>query len=283
MLRNYLAAALRNVARNRLYAAINIVGLAVGFAAAMLALLFVRDELGFDRLDSGQRAHLPRVGDRGAAGSRQAHLRPRAGADGGVARDRLSRNRGGNTPQPPGAARPAPPAVEGPETLYWADPDFLDVIPLPVIAGDPHQALQAPDGLVMTRRLARKYFGSANPLGTAHRSAGRSAARTDARACGAGGPAGQQSFRFRAARFVARTILDARDARREPAGCQRLHGARSHLLPRGRRRHGRPCARGHAGVPQAAQGGATRRSMRAWSHSTCTRWRTSISLRASSS
>src|ERR1700748_329674 len=49
MFRNYLAAALRNLARNRLYGAINIIGLAVGFAAAILIALFVRDELGFDR------------------------------------------------------------------------------------------------------------------------------------------------------------------------------------------------------------------------------------------
>src|ERR1700744_3298141 len=48
MLRNYLAAALRNLARNRLYAAINIVGLAVGFAAAILIALFVRDEFSYD-------------------------------------------------------------------------------------------------------------------------------------------------------------------------------------------------------------------------------------------
>jgi putative ABC transport system permease protein len=44
MFRNYLAAALRNLARNRLYAAITIAGLAIGFAAAMLIGLFVRDE-----------------------------------------------------------------------------------------------------------------------------------------------------------------------------------------------------------------------------------------------
>src|ERR1700761_3017943 len=48
MFGNYLAAALRNLARNRLYAAINIVGLAVGFAAAILIGLFVRDEFGYD-------------------------------------------------------------------------------------------------------------------------------------------------------------------------------------------------------------------------------------------
>src|SRR5437762_9938896 len=49
MFRSYLIAALRNLARNRLYGAINIIGLAVGFAAAILIALFVRDELSFDR------------------------------------------------------------------------------------------------------------------------------------------------------------------------------------------------------------------------------------------
>src|SRR5258707_12152576 len=49
MFRSYLVAALRNLARNRLYAAINIIGLAVGFAAAILTALYVRDELSFDR------------------------------------------------------------------------------------------------------------------------------------------------------------------------------------------------------------------------------------------
>ncbi len=49
MLRNYLAAALRNLFRNRAYAAINICGLALGFAAVILIALFVRDEYSFDR------------------------------------------------------------------------------------------------------------------------------------------------------------------------------------------------------------------------------------------
>jgi putative ABC transport system permease protein len=48
MFRNYLAAALRNLVRNRLFAAITIAGLAVGFAAALLIALYVRDELTYD-------------------------------------------------------------------------------------------------------------------------------------------------------------------------------------------------------------------------------------------
>ena len=49
MFRNYLAAALRNLVRNKLYAGVNIGGLAVGFAAALLIALFVRDEFSYDR------------------------------------------------------------------------------------------------------------------------------------------------------------------------------------------------------------------------------------------
>ena len=53
MWRNYLASALGNLARNKLYAAINIVGLAIGMAAALLLALYIRDELTFDRFFPG--------------------------------------------------------------------------------------------------------------------------------------------------------------------------------------------------------------------------------------
>src|SRR5678815_2201690 len=50
MLRNYFITALRNRVRNRLYAAINIGGLTVGFTVAFLIALFVRDEFSYDRI-----------------------------------------------------------------------------------------------------------------------------------------------------------------------------------------------------------------------------------------
>src|SRR3569833_35226 len=49
MFRNYLSAALGNLARNRLYAAISILGLAVAFTAAILIAQFVRGEFSYDR------------------------------------------------------------------------------------------------------------------------------------------------------------------------------------------------------------------------------------------
>ena len=55
MLRNILAAALRNLGRNGLYAAITILGLTLGLATAILIGLFVRDEFSYDRFIPGYR------------------------------------------------------------------------------------------------------------------------------------------------------------------------------------------------------------------------------------
>src|ERR1700758_2716696 len=49
MFRNYLVTALRNIARHKLHSFINIAGLAVGLACLILIILFVRDELSYDK------------------------------------------------------------------------------------------------------------------------------------------------------------------------------------------------------------------------------------------
>jgi putative ABC transport system permease protein len=49
--------------------------------------------------------------------------------------------------------------------FHWADPNFFDVVPLPAYAGNLKTALDRPDGLVLTRRMARRYFGTDNPIG----------------------------------------------------------------------------------------------------------------------
>src|SRR6476659_10075463 len=49
MLRNYFKTAFRNLARNKVYSFINIAGLSIGLACAMLIMLYVKDEASFDR------------------------------------------------------------------------------------------------------------------------------------------------------------------------------------------------------------------------------------------
>src|SRR5262245_6126057 len=49
MFKNYLIIALRNLSRNKIYAFINIAGLSLGLACAMLIILYVKDEVSYDR------------------------------------------------------------------------------------------------------------------------------------------------------------------------------------------------------------------------------------------
>jgi putative ABC transport system permease protein len=163
MLRNYLAAALRSMGRNRLYTTINIVGLAVGLAVSMLIFLFIRDELSYEHFIPDYQdvyrlsvvAHLtsgPQVLDTSppdAAGWLKLDF-PTMRAVARLAQSVHSLRHG---------------EVESNEDVFWADPDFFKVFPLPVVAGNLQSALNRPDGIVLTERLARKYFGRDAPIG----------------------------------------------------------------------------------------------------------------------
>src|SRR5260370_33889230 len=54
---------------------------------------------------------------------------------------------------------------EASEDIAWADPDIFEVLPLKVFAGNLRTALERPDAIVLTRQMARKYFGRDDPIG----------------------------------------------------------------------------------------------------------------------
>jgi putative ABC transport system permease protein len=168
MFRNYLAAALRNLARNRLYAAITITGLSLGFAAAILIALFVRDEFSYDRFVPGhENVYLMAL---------TLKTPSTAALESELTEVWTAPLLKLQFPQIQEAARLAksffPPMVKhgqisaGEQQFQWADPNFFKVIPVTAIAGDLSTALATPDGLVVTRAMARKYFGRDAPLGT---------------------------------------------------------------------------------------------------------------------
>ncbi|MGC3982659.1 MAG: ABC transporter permease [Steroidobacteraceae bacterium] len=168
MFRNYLSAALRNLARNKLYAAINIIGLSVGFAAAICIALFVRHETTFDNFIAGHE-NIYRV-------SMSLNLPGLPLIETEDLRNWIPMQMRLDFPQIEALARlsSAPGeavslrhgAVEANASgFYWADPNIFEVLPLPAFAGDLHTALDRPDGIVLTRRMARKYFGRDDPIG----------------------------------------------------------------------------------------------------------------------
>jgi len=170
MFRNYLMAALRNLARNRLYAAINIVGLAVGLCAALLIVLFVRDEYSYDRFFPGYRdvyllTETKDVTDRRAGPPERWDFSfPDLAAKLSVQFRQIAAVARIMTPDNPPHIRHG--QVEADEAGFlWVDPSFFRVVPLKSLAGDLQTAMATPDSVVLTRTAARKYFGRDKPLG----------------------------------------------------------------------------------------------------------------------
>jgi putative ABC transport system permease protein len=164
MFRNYLSAALGDLSRNWFYAGVTILGLAVSFAAAIVIGLYLRDEYSFERFLPGYEQAYRLESDATLPGQK---IRPMIFTSGVLAEPlklafpevqyvaRLSAGR-------PFLKRGD---VATPEPAVWVGPDFFRVMPYPVLAGDANAAMQAPEGLVLTRSMARKYFGQDAPVG----------------------------------------------------------------------------------------------------------------------
>ncbi|WP_372786154.1 FtsX-like permease family protein [Phenylobacterium sp.] len=167
MFGNYLAAALRNLQRNGVYAALTVAGLAIGFASAILIGLYLRHELTYDRFIPGhERVYL-------LSQAIVPHDKPKMELD--YTSGRLAEDLKLDFPQIQYVARISnsgfPPVIRrgnlsvSEQAFACADPDFFKVMPMPAVAGDPATALEASDAVVLTRSAARKFFGQDAPLG----------------------------------------------------------------------------------------------------------------------
>lgn len=163
MLKSYFAAALRNLFRDRAYAAINLFGLALGFAATLLIGLFVRHELSYDRAyPDSDRTYRLSMDIKGASSTSLA-----------VSDPRFAEALELDFPEVEFATRlrPAGGYLRQGDVEIWkpdtrrADPDFFRMFPPRVVSGDADAALAKPDMLVVTRRFARELFGREDVVG----------------------------------------------------------------------------------------------------------------------
>jgi putative ABC transport system permease protein len=163
---HYLKRAVAALLGNRLYSAVSILSLTVGFAVALLIGIYARHELTYDRWlpDHGRLYLATQVLDMPAQGSPWRSYATRTDVAAALRADlpeveAVTRLAHGEVVLVRGDVATAEP------DFAWADPNIFDLLKMKPIAGDLAHALAAPDGLVLTRSLARKYFGVDAPIG----------------------------------------------------------------------------------------------------------------------
>ncbi|MCE7063333.1 ABC transporter permease [Dyadobacter sp. CY343] len=161
MLSNYFKIAWRNMLRQKAYSALNIAGLSIGMACSILILLWVRNELSYDRFHTNA-DQLFRLTCN--AGDFKAAVSP-AGMAAGLQ---------SQMPQIESSVRISKPVTSLFEVgekkfeekrVIFADSNFLRVFSFPLVKGDVRTALNNPDALLVTEETARKYYGDQDPIG----------------------------------------------------------------------------------------------------------------------
>jgi putative ABC transport system permease protein len=164
MFGNYLSAALGNLIRNKLHAAINLFGLALGLATAILIGLYVRDEVTFERfLPDYQDVYRyesvePGTDNRPWIFASTPHALAAMLRESFPEFAEVTRIMSGSFGVRHGE-------IEAVEAIPSVDPNFFQVLGYKLIQGDPATALATPDTIALSRAMALKYFGTEDCLG----------------------------------------------------------------------------------------------------------------------
>jgi putative ABC transport system permease protein len=163
MLKNYFKMAFRNLARNKVFSFVNITGLSLGLACCMLIVLYTKDEVSFDRFQENQkdlyRVMVTMSDEHGTQtiGSTNAIHGPTFREEIPEIKEVL-RTQSSNF-----IVRKDNELLNQP--VLFADANFFSVFTMPLLSGHPETALSDIHSIVLTERLAEKYFNTSEAVG----------------------------------------------------------------------------------------------------------------------
>ncbi len=165
MLKNYLKIAWRNILKNKSIFSINIVGLALGIASCLIIMLFVVDELSYDRYNE-KADEIVNVVFRAKINGEEIKEAAVMAPVGKTLKQEFpeildaTRVRNIGTPKI---------TIDNQsyreDRFAFVDPNFFNVFTLPIIEGDDGNPLDEPNTALITRTRAEKFFGAVNPIG----------------------------------------------------------------------------------------------------------------------
>ena len=165
MLKNYFKIAWRNLTRNKIYSFINIAGLSIGLACAMLIVLYVKDEVSYDRFHKNVNniyritsQGIDKNGVKGGKNSNTGYLQGPRFALNVPDIKYFVRVQSGSENIEMGTE------IKDQDLLY-VDSSFFDIFSFPLINGNRHTCLQDLSSVVLSEDEAKKQFGTTDAIG----------------------------------------------------------------------------------------------------------------------
>ncbi len=166
MISNFLLTSFRNIKNNKGYVSINILGLSVGMASFILILLWVQDELSYDKFHSNINELYKVVDHEQYSNGEEFRFAVNPPALAQALLDKYPEVKE-VTRYSPGRDKVIEYADKrfSEQGLSFADPSFFNLFSFPFIKGDREKALSDPYSIVITQKMSEKYFGSNDPIG----------------------------------------------------------------------------------------------------------------------
>lgn len=167
MFKNLIKVALRNIAKEKIYSVINVVGLTIGITCSLFLVLYIMDELSYDSFHE-KKDKIYRV---------VTHFQePDNTFSWPNAQIPLAQELEENYTEVEKAIRLIPEGRElfvnaekdrrfYEEEIFFADSSLFEVLSFEFVSGSPSSSLKEPNSMVLTESLALKYFDTTNPLG----------------------------------------------------------------------------------------------------------------------
>jgi len=165
MFKNYFKTAWRNLWKNKVYSAINVIGLSIGMAACIAILVFVFYERSFDNFHTKNIYRLNEVQKfEGMVAAQKVALSmypmgPTLKAEFPEIKNFTRINGSGNTPLNYGEKKVYI------KRIGIVDSTFLQIFDFKLLQGDRNTALEKPNTIVLTKEDAESFFGKENPIG----------------------------------------------------------------------------------------------------------------------
>ena len=164
MFRNYFKIAVRNLRKQVAFSVINIAGLSIGLACCILILLYIKDELSFDRFHTNRNQLYQLTCIRSEQDGSASKFAIAALVQGPAFQQSIPEIRAFTRVNPKDIVVKRGTDVFS-EQVTWADANFFKVFSFPLLYGNPATALSDDHSLVLSETTALKYFGTAKAIG----------------------------------------------------------------------------------------------------------------------